>query len=79
MTGKVRNRSVVSIYCESDTLRTIPETRGLKGRCGRYEFKEICGGLRARAYAATGDFLETDPLCAYEPRTFKVGKFVEDA
>ncbi len=78
-TGNVRNRSIVSIYRDSETFRTIRETKGFKGRCGRCEFKEICGGSRARAYAATGDFLETDPLCAYEPGTFKVGKFVEDA
>jgi len=77
--GNVRNTSVVSIYRDSETFRTIRETGRLKGRCGRCEFKEICGGSRARAYAATGDFLETDPLCAYEPGTFKVGKFVEDA
>ncbi|MCZ6624395.1 MAG: TIGR04053 family radical SAM/SPASM domain-containing protein [Deltaproteobacteria bacterium] len=77
--GNVRNTSVVSIYRDSETFRTIRETGRLKGRCGRCEFKEICGGSRARAYAATGDFLETDPLCAYEPETFKVGKFVEDA
>jgi radical SAM protein with 4Fe4S-binding SPASM domain len=77
--GNVRNTSVVSIYRDSETFRTIRETGKLKGRCGRCEFKEICGGSRARSYSVTGDFLEADPLCAYEPGTFKVGKFVADA
>ncbi len=72
--GNVRNTSVVSIYRDSETFRTIRETKEFKGRCGRCEFKEICGGSRARAYAATGDFHETDPLCAYEPGTYKMGR-----
>jgi len=76
-TGNVRNKSVVSIYRDSETFRTIRQTSRLKGRCGRCEFKEICGGSRARAYAATGDFLETDPLCAYEPGTYKMGRYEE--
>ena len=78
-TGNVRSRSIVSIYRDSETFRTIRETKGFKGRCGRCEFKEICGGSRARAYAATGDFLETDPLCAYEPGTYKMGRYEETA
>ncbi len=72
--GNVRNESMVSIYRESETFRTIRQTGKLKGRCSRCEFKEICGGSRARAYAATGDFHETDPLCAYEPGTYKMGR-----
>ncbi len=39
----------------------------LKGRCGRCEFRRICGGSRARAYGLTGDFLESDPACIYQP------------
>lgn len=41
---------------------------GLKGRCGECEFAETCGGCRARALALTGDLMETDPWCGYEPR-----------
>jgi radical SAM protein with 4Fe4S-binding SPASM domain len=39
----------------------------LKGRCGRCEYRALCGGSRARAYAMTGDYLEADPACAYQP------------
>ncbi len=39
----------------------------LGGKCGACEFREVCGGCRARAYAVTGDVLAADPGCAYEP------------
>ncbi|MFQ6117742.1 MAG: radical SAM/SPASM domain-containing protein, partial [Candidatus Bipolaricaulia bacterium] len=37
------------------------------GKCGKCEFKGVCGGSRARAYAMTGDYLQNDPLCPYRP------------
>ncbi|MEK7853963.1 MAG: hypothetical protein AAB272_03350, partial [candidate division NC10 bacterium] len=40
----------------------------LGGKCGPCEFKTVCAGCRARAYAATGDFLAEEPFCAYQPR-----------
>ena len=39
----------------------------LKGRCGRCEFNELCGGCRCRAQAAHGDYLQEDPACRYQP------------
>lgn len=39
----------------------------LKCRCGECEFKSICSGCRARAYAETQDYLDEDPSCIYEP------------
>ena len=39
----------------------------LKGRCGRCEFNELCGGCRCRAQAAYGDHLQEDPACRYQP------------
>ena len=65
--GNVRDADLVEIYRSSDLFRTIRLTRLFKGRCGRCEFRAICGGSRARAYAWHGDPLEADPLCAYEP------------
>jgi radical SAM protein with 4Fe4S-binding SPASM domain len=43
----------------------------LKGKCGPCEFKRVCGGCRARAYEATGDFMNEEPLCSYQPRSKK--------
>ena len=48
-------------------FRTLRDPVRLGGRCGRCEYRERCGGSRARAYAATGDPLAEDPGCAYEP------------
>ncbi|HEY2990495.1 MAG TPA: TIGR04053 family radical SAM/SPASM domain-containing protein [Candidatus Binatia bacterium] len=65
--GNVRATDVVDLYRHSNLFKMIRQTRLFKGKCGRCEFKEICGGSRARAYARHGDPLEADPLCAYEP------------
>jgi radical SAM protein len=67
--GNVRRGDILEIYRSSVLFRSIRQTRSFKGKCGYCEFKEICGGSRARAYARYGDPLETDPLCAYEPAT----------
>ena len=69
--GNVRTADAVEIYRDSEVFQNIRQTVRFKGKCGICEFREICGGSRARAYATTGDFLETDPLCAYEPNRFE--------
>ena len=66
--GNVRNTDIRRIYRESQLFRDLRDVNRLKGKCGRCEFRHLCGGSRARAYAATGDHLESDPLCAYHPR-----------
>lgn len=38
------------------------------GRCGRCEFARVCGGCRARAFAITGNYLDEEPFCTYEPK-----------
>ena len=65
--GNVRQQSVVDIYRSSPLFRSLRDTGALKGRCGRCEFRELCGGSRARAYALTGDHLAEDPSCVYQP------------
>ncbi|RLB89163.1 MAG: radical SAM/SPASM domain-containing protein, partial [Deltaproteobacteria bacterium] len=37
-------------------------------KCGICEYTKVCGGCRARAYEATGNYLEEEPLCSYQPR-----------
>lgn len=65
--GNVRRRSLVALYRDAPLLRALRDVRRLKGRCGRCPFAPLCGGSRARAFAATGDPLEADPLCPYVP------------
>ncbi|MEO8092951.1 MAG: hypothetical protein ABI726_09625, partial [bacterium] len=66
--GNVRRRSPVKIYREAPLFRQLRDPRALKGKCGRCEFREVCGGSRARAYALTGDHLAADPTCPYQPK-----------
>ena len=68
MAGNVRTDDVADVYRNSPVFRALRDAGWLKGRCGRCEFREICGGSRARALALTSDAYETDPWCAYEPR-----------
>lgn len=65
--GNVRDRSVVDIYRNTDLFASLRDPDRLKGKCGACEFRRVCGGSRSRAYAVTGDPLESDPLCPYIP------------
>lgn len=64
--GSVRSRPLAAIYRDDPLLRSIRAAR-FTGRCGACEFADLCGGSRARAYAATGDPLGEDPACPYLP------------
>jgi radical SAM protein len=65
--GNVRDISLVEAYRSHPDMLAIRDVTRYKGRCGRCSFAQWCGGSRARAYAWTGDPLESDPLCPYEP------------
>lgn len=64
--GNVREQSLVELYRQSPLLRRI-RAAGFAGRCGRCEYADLCGGSRARAYAASGDPFGEDPACSYAP------------
>jgi AdoMet-dependent heme synthase len=64
--GNVRDEAIATIYRDDPLLRKIRDAE-FTGRCGRCEYADLCGGSRARAYAATGDPLGEDPACPYEP------------
>lgn len=65
--GDVRTSSPLRIYRESPLFQSLRRPDEFEGRCGRCEFRHVCGGSRARAYGATGSVLGEDPLCPYEP------------
>lgn len=65
--GNVRDCSLADAYRSSDLFRRLRSPHLFKGRCGRCEFREICGGSRSRAFSLTSDPFETDPWCAYRP------------
>jgi len=61
--GNIREQNLTDIWRNSEVLNTLRQRQALKGKCGGCDFRESCGGCRGRAYACTGDFLETDPVC----------------
>jgi AdoMet-dependent heme synthase len=65
--GNVRERPLTELYRSSPLLRALRDRDRLGGTCGRCEFRQVCGGSRAQAYAATGDPLAADPNCPYVP------------
>lgn len=65
--GNVRNDDVVDVYRNSRLFRDLRDYSQLKGRCGICEYRDVCGGQRGRAYGVTGDYMETDPACVYQP------------
>jgi radical SAM protein with 4Fe4S-binding SPASM domain len=69
--GDVRQSSFAEIWNHSDIFLELRNYDKLKGKCGPCEFKRVCGGCRARAYEATGDFMSEEPLCSYQPRSKK--------
>ena len=66
--GRVQLDSMVRVYQEAALFRALRDTARLSGKCGVCEFKNLCGGSRARAYAVSGDPLAEEPDCAYVPR-----------
>lgn len=66
--GDVRKASFSEIWANSPLFRSLRNLANLKGKCGDCEYKRICGGCRARAYEATGDYLQAEPYCIYQPR-----------
>ncbi len=67
VTGNVRRDSVVELYRNHPVFQELRDPSMLQGKCGRCRFRSICGGSRSRAYAASGNYLATDPACIYEP------------
>ena len=65
--GNVRDRSFSELYTEATLFQALRDPKQLGGDCGACEYAALCGGCRARAYAATGDPLAEEPDCAYEP------------
>ena len=67
--GNVRTDELGTIYREAPWFRALRDPARFSGKCGRCEFRNVCGGSRARAFACTGDPLASDPSCPYEPAT----------
>jgi len=64
--GDLMRDSFGDVWASSPLFRALREG-ALGGRCGRCEYRKVCGGCRARAYAESGDPLGPDDSCAYDP------------
>ncbi|MBI4180720.1 MAG: radical SAM protein [Chloroflexi bacterium] len=65
--GDIRKESFSQIWTNSSFFCQLRDLSNIKGKCGICEYKRICGGCRARAYETTGDCLEAEPYCIYQP------------
>ncbi|MFC4386721.1 TIGR04053 family radical SAM/SPASM domain-containing protein [Gracilibacillus marinus] len=69
--GNVRLQTLPDIYRNSPILKQLRDPNQYKGKCGVCEFRQVCGGSRSRAYAMTGDYLESEPYCVYIPKAMR--------
>lgn len=65
--GSVREQRFDDIYRTAPVMRALRAPDGFGGKCGRCDFRQVCGGSRSHAFAVTGDLLASDPACVYEP------------
>lgn len=63
--GNIRDKSIEDIWTNAEPFVTLRNFKNYRGKCGTCKFVGVCGGCRARAYAATGDYLRDEPLCLY--------------
>ena len=66
--GNIRKQSLTELYRHSPLFVALRDSGNLKGKCGICEFREVCGGSRARACALTGDVFAEEPCCVWQPK-----------
>ncbi|WP_321413409.1 heme b synthase [uncultured Desulfobacter sp.] len=65
--GDIRTQHFKDVWENSPVFNKLRDFNNLEPKCGLCEYKQVCGGCRARAYEATGDYLAQEPLCTYQP------------
>jgi AdoMet-dependent heme synthase len=69
--GDLRENTFEKVWRDSEVFKNLRDFSGYKGKCGICEYRKSCGGCRARAFEATGDYMEQEPLCIYRPQENK--------
>ncbi len=69
--GNVRTDDLATVYRTHPIFTALRDDDALGGKCGRCEYRRVCGGSRARAYGATGDMFAAEPLCNYIPTALR--------
>ena len=75
----MRVNKLVDVYRDSPIFQSLHNPSTFRGKCGVCEYRTLCGGSRARAFAYSGDPLGSDPFCAYEPRNAAASQSATDA
>jgi len=65
--GDITRSTFKEVWDNSEVFNKLRNFNALDGKCGLCEYKKVCGGCRARAYEATGDYMAQEPLCTYIP------------
>lgn len=65
--GNFRFQRLGDVYRDAALFRVLRDTDHLEGKCGMCQYRNLCGGSRARAYAVTGNYLAEDPNCVFQP------------
>ncbi len=68
LAGNIKEQTFRDIWDNSKVFNDLRDLSKLEGKCGECEYKKVCGGCRARAYAETGNYLAEEPYCIYTPR-----------
>jgi AdoMet-dependent heme synthase len=76
LAGDLKRQSFSDIWENSFVFHQLRDVNNLKGKCGCCEFRNVCMGCRARAFAATGNYLDEEPFCVYEPGKKNVSALV---
>lgn len=66
--GDVTQHAFGDIWRNSDHFKALRDFGQLEGKCGCCQYRRVCGGCRARAYEATGNYMAQEPLCQYQPK-----------
>lgn len=69
--GNVRTDKLADIYRNHPLFVQLRNDDALGGKCGRCEYRRVCGGSRARAYGSCGDMMAAEPLCNYIPAALR--------
>jgi radical SAM protein with 4Fe4S-binding SPASM domain len=69
LAGDLKKQPFADIWENSFVFNQLRDVNNLQGKCGCCEFRNVCMGCRARAYAATGNYLDEEPFCVYQPGT----------
>jgi AdoMet-dependent heme synthase len=65
--GNIKQIPFPKIWSDSSIFAKLRDDDQLEGKCGLCEYKKVCMGCRARAFAQTGNFMAEEPQCGYVP------------